>query len=443
MAERVNVHVLREMDAAARAALLVRAETDLRPFEEKVRPVVEAVRREGDAALARFAREFDHAPVEPGRIAATEAEFAAAEAALPAALRAAMAEAAGAIRRFHEAQMPGEIWLREMRPGVLAGERVRPLASVACYVPRGKGTFPSAALMTAIPARVAGVSEVAILTPPGPDGSLDAATLHAARLAGVRHVFRAGGAQGIAAAAYGTETVPRAVKIVGPGSPWVSAAKRLVSHLVDVGSPAGPSESVILADPAADGRLAALDLLIEAEHGPDSSAFLVTWSAEVVQAAIAALPGFWARMGEPRAAWSAAVLGGPAGGIVLARDRAEAVAFVNDHAPEHLQILAADPLALLGEIENAGEILLGPHTPSVLANYVIGPSHVLPTGGAARSASPLGVHDFLKRSSLVRVSEAGYAALAPHARAFAAYEGFDAHANAVSELREALLGGAG
>lgn len=441
MSPKVNLHVLGEMSAGARAALLTRVEADLAPYEAKVRPIMEAVRAEGDAALARFGREFDRAPVDPGRIAASEGDFAAAEAALPPAVREAMAFAADRIRRFHEAQMPQEMWLRALSPGVLAGERVRPVPSAALYVPRGKGAFPSAALMTAIPASVAGVPELCIVTPPGPDGSLDAATLVAARMAGITRVFRAGGAQAIAAVAWGTETVPAVAKVVGPGSPWVAAAKRLVAHILDTGSPAGPSETIVLADETADGALAALDLLIETEHGPDSSGYLVTWSAAVAEAARAALPGWMARMGAERAAWAGAVLGGPVGGIVLARDAAEAIGFVNDYAPEHLQILSDRPFDFLGKIVNAGEILLGRHTPSTLGNFVIGPSHVLPTGGWARTASPLGVHDFLKRSSIAHVTAEGYPELARHARTFAAYEGFDAHGNAVSELRAPYLKG--
>jgi histidinol dehydrogenase len=333
------------------------------------------------------------------------------------------------------------MWLREMRPGVFAGERVRPVPSVACYVPRGKGAFPSVALMTTIPAVIAGVPLVCILTPPGPDGSIDAATLVAARMAGVTRVYRAGGAQGIAAAAYGTATVPAVAKIVGPGSPWVSAAKRALAHVTDTGSPAGPSELVVLAEPGTDPGLAALDLLIEAEHGPDSSAYLVTWSRDLALAVRAALPSRLACMGPERAGYAAAVLSGSAGGIVLAASEAEAIRFVNDYAPEHLHIHAAEPFAYLGRIEHAGEILLGRYSPSTLGNFVIGPNHVLPTGGWARTASPLSVFDFLKRSSIAHVTAAGYPDLARHAGVLARYEGFEAHAAAVSAPRVAPGGG--
>ena len=439
MSPRINFHDLASLAPSERVALQRRVETDLSSFEAKVRPIIAAVRTEGDAALARFARELDNAPVEPTEIAATPADFDAAEAALDPEVRAAMAFAAESIRRFHEQQMPEEMWLHEVRPGAFAGDRSRPIPSVACYVPRGKGAFPSVALMTTIPAGVAGVKQVILLTPPGPDGRIDAATLAAARIAGVGQVFKAGGAQGVAAAAYGTESVPKVAKIIGPGSPWVAAAKRLVSHEIDVGTPAGPSEVIVFADDSVDGALAGLDLLIEAEHGPDSSAYLVTWSRRVAEEARAAIPGFWARMGAQRVAFSSTVLGGPLGGIVLARDEADAISFCNEYAPEHLEVLSREPMAYLGRLENAGEILLGEHTPTTLGNFVIGPCHVLPTGGWARTASAVSVFDFLKRTSIAHVTSRGYADLAGPARILATYEGFEAHANAVSEMRDALL----
>ncbi|HEY4162182.1 MAG TPA: histidinol dehydrogenase, partial [Dongiaceae bacterium] len=305
--------------------------------------------------------------------------------------------------------------------------------------PRGKGAFPSVVMMTTIPAIVAGVPEVCIVTPPGPDGKIDDATLVAARLAGVQRVYKCGGAQAVAAVAYGTETVKKCAKIVGPGSPWVVAAKALLSDIIDPGVPAGPSESIILCDETADGRLAALDLLVESEHGSDSSAYLVTHSEKVANDAMAAIPGFWEKMGEQRVNFSSAVLGGKNGGIVLASSWDEAIAFVNDFAPEHLEILSTEPFTHLGRILNAGEILLGNHTPVTLGNFVLGPNAVLPTNGAAKTASPLSVFDFMKRSSVGYVTAAGYPPLAAKARVLATYEGFDAHANAVSEIRDGLL----
>ena len=439
MATRINLHDLSKLSPGERARLLRRTEADLSSYEEKVKPIIEAVRTEGDEALARFARDFDKASVTAASIAATEADFDAAERTLDPKVKVALDFAAASIRKFHEDQKPEEMWLHEIRPGAFAGDRMRPIPSVGCYIPRGKGAFPSAVLMTTIPANVAGVKDIAIITPPGPDGNIDDATLVAARMSGVRKVYKAGGAQGIAAVAFGTETVPKCAKVVGPGSPWVAAAKRLLSHVLDTGTPAGPSELIVLADDTVDGRLAGLDLIIESEHGPDSSAFLVTWSRRVAEEAMAAIPEFWKQMGAQRVSYSSAVLGGPLGGIVLARDEDEAIAFINDYAPEHLGIHAKEPFQYLGRIENAGEILLGEHTPPTLGNFVIGVNHVLPTSGWARTGSPLTVFDFMKRSSIAYVTGRGYPELAKHAHTIALYEGFDGHANAVSTTRDRLL----
>lgn len=435
-----NFHVLAKLSPAQRKALLTRTETDLSSFIEKVKPIVAAVRAEGDAALARFAQQFDKAPVTAETIAATPEDFARAEKTLDSKMREAMAFAAESIIAFHKAQMPERQWMKELRPGVIAGDRTTPIPSVACYVPRGKGAFPSSVLMTCIPATVAGVEDICIITPPGPNGHIDDATLVAAKLAGVSKVYKAGGAQGIAAVAFGTQTIAPVRKIVGPGSPWVAAAKRIVSDFVDVGTPAGPSETIVLADGTTSGKLAALDLLIECEHGPDSSGYLVTWDEQVARDAQAALNEFYAHMGAQRVEFASTVLSGPLGGIILAADENDACRFINDYAPEHLQVLAKDPTRYLDKIKHAGEILLGEHAPSTVANFVVGPSHVLPTGGWAQTGSALSVHDFLKRTSLVNITKQGYDLLAPHAKAFSEYEGFDAHANAVSDLRKPFLG---
>ncbi len=439
MTTAINIVKLAELTPDGRRRCLTRTESDLAPYLDKVAPIVEAVAREGDEAVARFTRQFDKAPVTAETLAATPDDFIRARKTLSPEVIEAISYAAANIARFHQDQKPEEMWLHEISPGAFAGDRVTPIPSVACYVPRGKGSFPSSVMMTCIPAKVAGVAKVAIVTPPGPDGNIDDATLVAAEAAGVAQVFKCGGAQAVAAVAHGTATIPRCAKIVGPGSPWVVAAKRLVADLIDTGTPAGPSESIIFADGTLDGRLAALDLLIEAEHGADSSAWLVTPDPETVDAALQALPGFLAEMSTERAAYATAVLKGPQGGIMLCPDAESAVAFINDYAPEHLQILSREPLAWLPSFKNAGEILLGEYTPSTLGNFVLGPNHVLPTGGWAKTASPLSVFDFMKRTSIGHVTREGYAPLAHHARVIAKYEGFDAHANAVSELRKRFL----
>ena len=435
----IRFYDLAQMDRAARARLLVRSEENLDSFIEAVKPILAEVADEGDAALIRCAKRFDGAPADFKAIATPPEDFAWARRHVSAEVIAALEFAADNIRRYHQAQMPEDMWLKEMRPGVFAGERWTPIDSVACYVPRGKGSFPSVALMTAIPAVVAGAKRVVLLTPPGPDGRADAATLIAAELAGVTEVYRVGGAQAVAAAAYGTRSVPRCLKIVGPGSPYLIAAKKLLADRIDPGMLAGPSEALVLADETADGRLAALDLLVEVEHGPDSSGFLVTPSRKVAEAALAAIPGFFKDMSETRIDYTLTVLSSERGGIVLTPDMQSAYDFVNDYAPEHLMIHAREPYAHLGQIRNAGEILLGEMSSNTLANFVIGPNNVLPTSGWAKTMSPLSVFDYMKRATVAQVTPSGYAGLARAAEVLARYEGFDAHANAVSATRDRIM----
>ena len=441
----VALHELSKLANAERETLLSRAEDDLDDFLLAVEPIIEAVRMEGDEALARMGREFDQARnLNADALMATPADFDRAFDCLDKSFIEVLEYSADNIRRFHEAQRPAEMWMKEIRPGVLVGERATAIDSVACYSPRGKGSFPSVTLMTAIPAAVAGVPQAIILTPPGADARVDPATLVAARLAGVEQVYKVGGAQAVAAAAFGTQTIPRCRKIVGPGSPWLVAAKRKLAGKIDPGMPAGPSESIVMADPSANALIAALDVIIESEHGPDSSAFLVTWSREIAEQARAAIPGYWDRMNDTLAGYSAAVLSGERGGIVLAADAESAYAFINDYAPEHLQILSTSPFEHLSHIRNASEILLGEHAAGSMANYMMGPNCVLPTSGAAHTHSPLGVHDFIKTASIGHVTQKGYNELAPRVHQFATYEGFDAHANAVSSMRtEAFAGKSG
>ena len=428
------------LSSAEREALLKRSEADLSGFIEKVKPLLEAVRTEGDAAVARFGRELDKAEgLTADKLKVTEAEFDEAFALVEPEVIRAIELGISNIRSFHEEQVPEPMTLKEIRPGAFAGDRFIPIDSVALYVPRGKGSFPSVTMMTGVPAVVAGVPNIAIFTPPIPGGKVDAATLVAARLAGVETVYKVGGAQAVAAVTYGTQTIKPALKIVGPGSPWVVAAKRLLSGVIDTGLPAGPSEAMIFADDTVHGGLAALDLLIEAEHGPDSSAYLVTHSRRVAEEALAALPEHWARMSELRVAFSKAVITGKTGGIVLTSSLEESYAFVNAYAPEHLEILSTDPFAHLGKITEAAEILMGPYTPVSIGNFGLGPNAVLPTSRWARTYGPLSVTDFVKRSSIGYVTKSAYPKFAAQAKTLAEYEGFSSHAIAVSDVRERYL----
>ncbi len=440
MSNHVQFYNFDKLDPHGRQKLLSRTESDMTHFIEGVKPIIKKVKEEGDEALVYYARELDRSQITKQTIKARADDFQRAFSSLDPDLVESIKFAADRIRIFHENQMPETMRLSEQFPGVFVGDRFSPIPSVACYVPRGKGSFPSVVMMTTIPAVVAGVSRVFIVTPPGPDGEIDDATLVAAHLAGVKDVYKCGGAQAVAAAAFGTETIPKAVKIVGPGSPWLIAAKRVLSDVIDPGTPAGPSESLILADHTASARIAALDLIIESEHGPDSSAFLVTPNRELAHEVTATIPKLWERMGETRVTFSGTVLGGKQGGVILTRDMDQAIEFVNDYAPEHLEVLSREPFNYLGKLITAGEILLGHHTPITLGNFVLGPNAVLPTSGAARMHSPLCVYDFLKMTSIGYVTPDAYPQLARHAHKLADYEGFDGHALAVSDVRESALG---
>ena len=436
----VSFHETSKLKAKDYKALLKRSEADLSNFLEKVQPIIEAVRAEGDEALVRFGQQLDGStPLSKEALKVSEAEFAVAFEEVEEAVIEAIRYGITNIRIFHEEQKPETMWMKEIRPGAYAGDRLTPIRSVAIYVPRGKGAFPSVTMMTTVPGVVAEVPKLAVFTPPLPNGSVDAATLVAASIAGVDTVYKCGGAQAVAAAAFGTETVERALKIVGPGSPWVVAAKRLLSDIIDPGLPAGPSEAIIFADDSVHGGLAALDLLIEAEHGPDSSAYLVTHSRRVAEEAMAALPDHWAKMTAQREEFSKIVLTGPYGGILLTSSVEESYQFINDYAPEHLELLSTEPFTHLGHITEAAEILMGPHTPVCIGNFSLGPNAVLPTSQGAQTYGPLSVHDFMKRSSVGYVSPPAYPELAKRARVLARYEGFSSHENAVSPIRERYL----
>ncbi len=440
MTDQVALHDLSLITPQQRAQLLLRVEDDLGPFIDKVRPIIEAVKNEGDAALVRFAAQFDGAEFDISTLAATRAEIEAAYDQLDAAFIDVLRYAADNIRRFHKRQMPELEWSMEIRPGAVVGERFTPIDSVACYSPRGKGSFPSVTLMSTIPAVVAGVPQIIVLTPPGPDGKIDPATLVACDIAGVSEIYKAGGAQAVAAVAYGTQTIPRCVKIEGPGSPWLAAAKAVLSNRIDPGMPAGPSEAIVFADESATAQVAALDTIIESEHGDDSSVFLVTSSVALAKEAQAAIPEFWKSMSTERAGYSSAVLNSRSGGIVLCADEQQAYDFINDYAPEHLQILSQAPERHVGHIRNASEILLGEDTPGSIANYMMGPNCVLPTSGAAKTRSPLGVMNFLKACSVGKLDRTALQEMGPKTEIFATYEGFDAHANAVGAMRAKARG---
>ena len=426
----IQYRKLSELDADSRQRLMRRAETDIRELLPLAQEVIDHVREGGDTAVVEYGRRFDAENFTAEMLRASESDFAAARSALSGDVTDAMELAHENIRRFHEEQMPEPMWFTEVRPGIMAGEKVTAVNKVALYVPRGKGAFPSVMLMLATPAKVARVERTIVVTPPRPDGKPDDASLAAAAICGVDEVYVVGGMQAIAAVAYGTETIPKVDKIIGPGSSYVSAAKRLLYGVVDVGLPAGPSESIILADAYADPRLVALDLLVEAEHGPDSAALIVTHSEDVADQALEILPQYIAQLPQWRQDFVMTVLSNY-GGIMLTSSLEESIQFVNEYAPEHLEILAVEPFVVLNQVKNAGEILLGSNTPIPTANYALGLNAILPTGGFARSFSSVSVWDFLKRSGVGYLSREGYESLQGAVATLADYEGFPAHALAI------------
>lgn len=424
-----------ELSASERERIMARSRIDIESVINNVRPIVDAVREEGDEGLWRFTREFDHADIEARGVAVSASEFDAAEQELDVRVRDALDFAIENVRRFHLSQVEWGMRSVEVRPGIIAAERVTPIEKVGLYIPSGRGSFPSMLYMLAVPAVLAQVPTIAVTTPPRRDGSVDPAVLYAARRCGVKAVYRVGGAQAIAALAYGTETIPAVHKIVGPGSARVAAAKRLVTDRVDTGVPAGPSESIVLADETADPWRTALDLMIEAEHGSDSAALLVTDSqslaarvAEYVEHLIAEVP-------EPRRTFIADVLSGY-GGIIISENQAQSLEIVNAFGPEHLLITCADSRAVSARITNAAEILIGPHSAFSLANYAAGPNAVLPTGGWSRSFGPVSVRDFQRTSSLIEITPEGYSTMRDHVITLADYEGFFTHAAALRRRDE-------
>ena len=430
----IHFYELSTLDSAQRSRLLRRAELQIDELVEYVRPIVQAVRERGDEALLEFTARFDHIQLTAQQLRVSRAEIDEAHQLLDPQIRAALEQAIHNVRTFHEQQMPHEQWFAQVAPGVMVGEKITPITSVGLYVPRGKGAFPSVMYMLATPASIAGVPRIVVCTPPGPEGKVDPASLVAADLCGVHEIYRAGGAQAIAAMAYGTASIGRVHKITSPGSGFIAAAKRILYGTVDVGLPAGPSESILLADETANPELVARDLLIEAEHGPDSSSLLVTDSRSLAETVMGLLPDKMAALPAWRQAFCRTVWEAPegTGGIVLAANMHEAINFVNEYAPEHLEVQVQEPFAMLPELKNAGEILLGAYTPFCTGNYCVGTNAILPTGGNAHTFSCTSVYDFLKRTGIAYLTQEGYASVSETTRCLAEFEGFPAHANAVT-----------
>jgi histidinol dehydrogenase len=389
------------------------------------------VRERGDRALIELTARFDgFAAPSAAELRIRPDELAAAERALAPATRAALGYAAERIERYHAAALP-KSWRITDEHGSLLGQEIRPLERVGVYIPGGRAAYPSTVLMTALPARVAGVRDIVLVTPPRADGGADPVVLAAARLAGVTEAYRIGGAQAIAALAYGTATIRRVDKIVGPGNIYVALAKSRVFGEVGIDMVAGPSEVVVVADAAADPEWIAADLLAQAEHDPMARAVLLTDAEALVPRVERALERRLAAL--PRRAIAAEAVARH-GALVLVASLEDAVDLANRLAPEHLELLVAVPASLLPRVRHAGAVFLGGQTPEVVGDYVAGPSHVLPTAGTARFSSPLGVEDFVKRTSVIEYSRPGLAAARPHLAALTEVEGLAGHGRA-AEVR--------
>jgi histidinol dehydrogenase len=403
-------------------ALLDDARETTAKVDAAVAAIIADTRARGDAALLDYTARFDRwTPADGAALRVTEAEFQAAVTAVPAHQFDALALAARRIEAFHRAQMPRDVELTE--PGLRTGMRWGAVDAVGLYVPGGKAAYPSSVLMNALPARVAGVSRIAMCVPT-PDGVLNPLVLAAAQLAGVTDIFRIGGAQAVAALAYGTRTIVPVDRIVGPGNAYVAEAKRQVFGRVGIDSIAGPSEVVVIADAENDPRHVALDLLAQAEHDEAAQSILITDDAafaDRVVAAVAEELRVLPRAAIAGASWAAH------GAVILVRDFGEAAEIADRLAPEHLQIMVADPAALFAKVRHAGAAFLGRWSPEAVGDYVAGPNHVLPTGRTARFASGLSVFDFLKRTTWVEADAAGLKAIGPAAVTLAGAEGLHAH----------------
>jgi histidinol dehydrogenase len=415
-----------EFEPAFRALLAAKRESAA-DVDAAVAAIIDEVARRGDAALIDYTKRFDRISLSPKTLRLSPDEIAAAAKAAPADTVAALRLAAERIESFHRRQLPDAIDYVDA-VGVRLGLRWRPVAAAGLYVPGGTAAYPSSVLMNAIPAKIAGVERL-VMTVPAPDGALNPLVLAAAQLVGIDEVYRVGGAQAIAALAYGTETIAPVDKIVGPGNAYVAAAKRRVFGVVGIDMIAGPSEILVLADRRNDPAWIAADLLSQAEHDAAAQSILVTDDAEfaaAVERAAARHLNKLPRADIARASWEAH------GAIILVEGWDEAVPLIDRIAPEHLELAIDAPDAVAARVRHAGAIFLGRHTPEAIGDYIAGPNHVLPTARSARFASGLGVVDFMKRTSLVGCEPASLDALAPAAIKLAEAEGLDAHALSLS-----------
>lgn len=427
-----NIYELSKMTKEQYDFILKRAETDITEQMKIAKEVSDDIRERGDEAVLEYTAKFDHVELTADTMRVTKEEIEAGYNRLDAETREAIEYAYKNIYDFHEKQLPEEMWFTMVDNGLMVGEKTTPIVDVCLYVPHGKGSFPSVLCMLGIPAVVAKVPRIVVVTPPNEKGEVDDAILCAAKIIGIDEIYKVGGIQAVAAVAYGTETIPKCHKIIGPGNSYATAAKRVLANSIDAGLPAGPSEIIVLADEKADPEKVARDWMIEAEHGPDSAALLVTHSKELVDAVLPIMNAQLEKLSQRRRDWIETNFT-KYGGVILTDSLEESIEFVNDYAPEHMEVMTEKPFDVLPLIKNAGEILLGEYTPVTLCNFVLGPNAILPTGGFAKTYSSVSVMDFLKRSSIGYASKDGFEDVRDYAYRFAMVEGFETHALAVKE----------
>ena len=417
----MNVESIGELGPDRRRALFER-DAGIASIRSEVQEIVDRVREEGDVAVREYSREFDD--VDVGNLDITD-QLERAYDQIDDETRSAIEAAAANVRQFHERQLPTD-W-RETFDGRELGRRFRPLERIGAYVPGGTAAYPSSAIMGIVPARVAGVEQVVAVTPPAP--RINPVTLAALYVAGADEVYSVGGAQAIATLAYGTESVPRVQKIVGPGNPWVTAAKAAVRGDVEIDFLAGPSEILAVADATADPAFVAADLVAQAEHGPSSPCVAVTDNPDLAEAIVDELDR--QTRGREREELVREALASDASGVFLARSMSEAIGFAEEYAPEHLSVQAADDEEILERIDSAGSVFLGPYTPVAAGDYASGTNHVLPTNGLAKLTGGLSVDAFLRSTTVQRLSRDSLAELGDTITPLAEAEGLEAHAESV------------
>ncbi len=408
-------------------ALIGRSPSGYEKEEAAVREIIDAVRRDGDRAVLYYEEKFDKAVLTPETLRVSREEIEEAYAALDPAFIEVMKKAAANIRDYHEKQKVSS-WITTREDGVILGQKITPISVSGCYVPGGRAVYPSSVLMNIVPAKVAGVEKIVMATPPGPDGKAAPGTLVAADIAGADEIYKAGGAQAIAAMAYGTETIPKADKITGPGNIYVALAKKACFGVTGIDSVAGPSEILVIADETADPRFVAADLLSQAEHDPMASAILLTTSMDLARAVSDQVDGFLEVL-ERRKIIQASL--DSYGYIFVGETMEDLVDAANTIASEHLEIITKDPFTVMTSIKNAGAIFLGPWSSEPLGDYFAGPNHILPTNGTARFFSPLGVDQFIKRTSIISYSRKALEEVHEDIELFARSEGLTAHANSI------------